>query len=108
MLRLNGCTLSMNAIISPSEEEEEEDGSGHDDAEMEVNFFTLFLAKLLGLHEARDKAVRFRVCQLIAKLMSNAADFHCVVGADLMDSVVERMLQRAHDKVHCPQCVFEI
>jgi len=64
-----------------------------------VNFFTLLLAKLLSLHEARDKAVRFRVCQLVAKMMNYAADTQSIVGPQLMDSVQEVMLQRARDKV---------
>ena len=106
-LCVNAGSLSINSVISPAEEEEgeeeeEESESDHDENEMEVNFFTLLLAKLLGLHEARDKAVRFRVCQLVAKLMGCAADCRCDVGADLMDSVVECMLQRTHDKVDGP------
>ena len=85
-------------VFLPGDEEEEEEVDDEEE-DVEVNFFTLLLAKLLSLHEARDKAVRFRVCQLVAKMMNYAADTQSIVGPQLMDSVQEVMLQRARDKV---------
>ena len=86
--------------------EDEEEGEEDEEEELEVNFFTLLLAKLLSLHGARDKAVRFRVCQLVAKMMNYAADTQSIVGPQLMDSVQEVMLQRAHDKVRQSRTVM--
>eukprot|EP00731_Ephydatia_muelleri_P035210 Em0105g8a len=38
-----------------------------------VDFLNLMVLKLVGYHEAQDKAVRFRVCQIINKMLSLAA-----------------------------------
>ena len=100
--------------------EEEEGGKSHEEEEIEVTFFSLLLDKLLSIHQARDKAVRymytnltyimwslylfclvyrFRVCQLVAKMMSYAADAQTKIGPDRLDRVQEVMMQRLYDKV---------
>jgi hypothetical protein len=42
---------------------------------------------------------RFRVCQLVAKMMSYAADAQTKIGPDRLDRVQEVMMQRLYDKV---------
>ncbi len=42
---------------------------------------------------------RFRVCQIVAKLLSNALDTHCIVSSRRLDKIQEVMLQRLKDKV---------
>ena len=42
--------------------EEEEGGKSEDEeGEMEVTFFSLLIDKLLSIHQARDKAVRYMI-----------------------------------------------
>ena len=62
-----------------------------------VDFLNLMVLKLVGYHEAQDKAVRFRVCQIINKMLSLAAQekVRIVYG----DALLTVMLQRAYDKV---------
>lgn len=42
---------------------------------------------------------RFRVCQLVAKLLDNAAEESCTVGSQRMEKIQRAMLARLHDKV---------
>lgn len=100
-------------------EVEDEDESEIDVEEVENSFFSLLIDKLLTLHKAKDKAVRsvhhfkyrgpfpaycgvlfrFRVCQLVAKLFSNAIDECCIVFPERVDRIQQAMLLRLHDKV---------
>lgn len=50
----------------------------------------------LQVHSARDKAIRFRVCQLITKLL---AVEDTVLEDQQFDAIQECMLQRCYDKV---------
>ena len=52
---------------------------------------------MLDSHDAKDKAVRFRVCQLINKLLNNMGD-DAVIDDDLAERIFESMLIRLHDK----------
>ncbi len=42
---------------------------------------------------------RFRVCQLVARMLICASENDCRVGTDLLDAVQEVMLIRIQDKV---------
>ena len=42
---------------------------------------------------------RFRVCQLVGKLMNYAADAQTSIGPNRLDKVEEVMMQRLYDKV---------
>jgi hypothetical protein len=53
---------------------------------------------LLGLSDAKDKAVRFRVSQLVGRVM-NAMPAEAEVSDELFGAVEERMLRRCRDKV---------
>ena len=75
---------------------------GEEDKQEEVeceSFMDQFLAELLGVHQARDKWVRFRVCQVVCKLLFHASTIACVIDADLLEATKEIMLVRAFDKV---------
>ena len=43
---------------------------------------------------------RFRVCQLVAKLMDDAVDASCILSYHLQVKIKRAMLIRIHDKVN--------
>ena len=88
------------AVSTKAEEKnagDEDEHSSCDENEEAYDFTNLMIAKLTTYHEAKDKAVRFRVCQVINKLLSLAAKEH--VRIILGDELQAVMLQRAYDKV---------
>ncbi|CAH7452693.1 condensin complex subunit 3 [Phodopus roborovskii] len=70
------------------EEEEEKDGGI-------LNYLFTFLLKS---HEANSNAVRFRVCQLINKLLGSMPE-NAQIDDDLFDKINEAMLIRLKDKI---------
>ena len=56
------------------------------------------IAHLLTVCGAKDKAVRFRACQLISRIF-NGLDEEAEVDGDVCDGVLSRMLTRVTDKV---------
>nr|XP_033712783.1 condensin complex subunit 3 isoform X2 [Tursiops truncatus] len=70
------------------DDEEEEDGGI-------LNYLLTFLLKS---HEANSNAVRFRVCQLINKLLGNMPE-NAQIDDDLFDKINEAMLIRLKDKI---------
>lgn len=70
------------------EEEEEEDGGI-------LNYLFTFLLKS---HEANSNGVRFRVCQLINKLLGNMPE-NAQIDDDLFDQINKAMLIRLKDKI---------
>uniref|UniRef100_A0A8D2DBE3 Non-SMC condensin I complex subunit G n=1 Tax=Sciurus vulgaris TaxID=55149 RepID=A0A8D2DBE3_SCIVU len=70
------------------DDEEEEDGGI-------LNFLFTFLLKS---HEANSSAVRFRVCQLINKLLGSMPE-NAQIDDDLFDKINEAMLIRLKDKI---------
>uniref|UniRef100_A0A674DLN1 Non-SMC condensin I complex, subunit G n=1 Tax=Salmo trutta TaxID=8032 RepID=A0A674DLN1_SALTR len=76
------------------EEEEEED----EEEEDENPFLTLLTFGLkIGSHKANSHAVRFRVCQLINKLLGGMAE-NAQIDDDLFDGIHQAMLVRVTDK----------
>ncbi|XP_036776938.1 condensin complex subunit 3 [Manis pentadactyla] len=71
-----------------AEEEEEEDGGI-------LNYLFTFLLKS---HEANSSAVRFRVCQLINKLLGSMPE-NAQIDDDLFDKINKAMLIRLKDKI---------
>ncbi|OWF55102.1 condensin complex subunit 3-like [Mizuhopecten yessoensis] len=53
---------------------------------------------LLQVHSAKDKAVRFRCCQIINKMLSNLGE-NAQIDDDLYDKIYESMLERLRDKM---------
>ncbi|EPY74825.1 hypothetical protein CB1_001888008 [Camelus ferus] len=74
---------------SDMEDDEEEKDGGI------LNFLFTFLLKS---HEANSNAVRFRVCQLINKLLGNMPE-NAQIDDDLFDEINEAMLIRLKDKI---------
>ncbi|KAK7822037.1 hypothetical protein U0070_006586 [Myodes glareolus] len=74
---------------SDQEEEEEEEDGGI------LNYLFTFLLKS---HEANSSAVRFRVCQLINKLLGSMPE-NAQIDDDLFDKINEAMLIRLKDKI---------
>ncbi|XP_045690451.1 condensin complex subunit 3 [Phyllostomus hastatus] len=71
------------------EEEDEEEGGG---------ILDYLFSFLLKSHEANSNAVRFRVCQLINKLLGNMPE-NAQIDDDLFDKIKEAMLIRLKDKI---------
>ncbi|PFX25708.1 condensin complex subunit 3-like [Stylophora pistillata] len=77
----------------------EKDGDRSDGEEDDYSnvFLDSIFTFLLDSHDVKDKAVRFRVCQLINKLLNNMGD-DAVIDDDLAERIFESMLIRLHDK----------
>ena len=73
---------------------QESDGEEDDASNIFLDFIFTFL---LDSYDAKDKAVRFRVCQLINKILNNMDD-DAIIDDDLADRIFESMLTRLHDK----------
>ena len=56
------------------------------------------LRHLVPLHDAANKAVRYRVCQIAAKILK-ACDAESVLDDDLWDAIQTSMTSRARDKI---------
>ncbi|XP_031571204.1 condensin complex subunit 3-like [Actinia tenebrosa] len=71
-----------------------------DDSDSEpTNPFLQFMFKfLLDCHDAKDKGVRFRSCQLINKLLNNMDD-DASIDDDIADGILTSMLKRLKDKI---------
>ncbi|XP_051994084.1 condensin complex subunit 3 [Xyrauchen texanus] len=81
---------SFEMPVNEAEEEEEEE----DDDNEFLNFLFSFL---LESHSANSHAVRFRVCQLVNKLLGSLSE-NAQIDDDLCDRIHEAMLVRVTDK----------
>ena len=61
-------------------------------------FNEAFLGFLLNLHGAKDKAVRFRACQIIAGVL-NGLGADAEVSDELYERMTDVMLERIRDKM---------
>jgi condensin complex subunit 3 len=68
------------------------------DFQFDEVFFNWFLSALLGMSKAKEKAIRFRVCQLVSGLMAGLVE-DAEIGDDMWDDLQKRMLDRVTDKV---------
>ncbi|TNN69357.1 Condensin complex subunit 3 [Liparis tanakae] len=78
----------------PQTEEEEDE---EDDTEDDHPFLSFLFNFLLESHKASSHAVRFRVCQLINKLLGSMAE-NAQIDDDLFDRIHQAMLVRVTDK----------
>uniref|UniRef100_A0A3Q1EQZ3 Non-SMC condensin I complex, subunit G n=1 Tax=Acanthochromis polyacanthus TaxID=80966 RepID=A0A3Q1EQZ3_9TELE len=85
----------------PKTEEEEEQQNEEEEEEEEVEddhpFLSFIFNFLLESHKANSHAVRFRVCQLINKLLGSMAE-NAQIDDDLFDNIHQAMLVRVTDK----------
>uniref|UniRef100_A0A8C4IVP2 Non-SMC condensin I complex, subunit G n=1 Tax=Dicentrarchus labrax TaxID=13489 RepID=A0A8C4IVP2_DICLA len=79
------------------EEDDEEEDEEEDDAEDDHPFLSFIFNFLLESHKASSHAVRFRVCQLINKLLGSMAE-NAQIDDDLFDRIHQAMLVRVTDK----------
>lgn len=75
------------------------DSEGQDEVEEEEEnpFLNFLFSFLLESHNANSHAVRFRVCQLINKLLGSMSE-NALIDDDLFDRIHETMLIRVTDK----------
>ncbi|XP_070777974.1 condensin complex subunit 3 isoform X2 [Enoplosus armatus] len=86
----------------PPKTEEEQQQQQQEDEEEEENeddhpFLSFIFNFLLESHKASSHAVRFRVCQLINKLLGSMAE-NAQIDDDLFDHIHQAMLVRVTDK----------
>lgn len=83
----------------PKTEEEEEEHEEEEEEEDEADhpFLSFIFNFLLESHKANSHAVRFRVCQLINKLLGSMAE-NAQIDDDLFDRIHQAMLVRVTDK----------
>ncbi|CAG5940268.1 unnamed protein product [Menidia menidia] len=83
----------------PKTEEEEQQEEEEEEAEDEDDhpFLSFIFNFLLESHKANSHAVRFRVCQLINKLLGSMAE-NAQIDDDLFDRIHQAMLVRVTDK----------
>ncbi|KAM8772341.1 condensin complex subunit 3 [Acanthopagrus schlegelii] len=82
------------------EEEKQENGEEEDEEDDEEDdhpFLSFIFNFLLEFHKANSHAVRFRVCQLINKLLGSMAE-NAQIDDDLFDRIHQAMLVRVTDK----------
>ncbi|KAJ4455614.1 putative Condensin complex subunit 3 [Paratrimastix pyriformis] len=73
------------------------------DQPKDAEFLVFFLGYLIALANAADKAVRFRVCQLVGEIMSRLPeDFE--MSDELVESITEMGLLRLKDKIPAIRC----
>ncbi|XP_061100409.1 condensin complex subunit 3 isoform X1 [Conger conger] len=83
---------SFDVPVSNEEEEDEED-----EEEVENPFLSFLFNFLLESHNANSHAVRFRVCQLINRVLGGLAE-NAQIDDDLFEQIHETMLVRVTDK----------
>lgn len=90
--------VSMYAT-NPKREKPEANSSGFDDSMSEPMdpFLLKVFMFLVKYHNARDKAVRYRCCQLINKLLSQLGD-EASIDETLSDHIYQCMMIRMRDK----------
>lgn len=69
-----------------------------EDEAFDEAFMQSLCMRLLRLAHAKDKAVRFRVAQLVCRMLNSMAE-DAEVSDDLFEAVEEAMLSRCRDKV---------
>ncbi|CAK6972201.1 condensin complex subunit 3 [Scomber scombrus] len=81
----------------PKTEEEEQQQEEEEEEEEDHPFLSFIFNFLLESHKASSHAVRFRVCQLINKLLGSMAE-NAQIDDDLFDRIHQAMLVRVTDK----------
>ncbi|XP_035021313.2 condensin complex subunit 3 isoform X1 [Hippoglossus stenolepis] len=79
------------------EEQQQEDEEEDEEDEEDHPFLSFIFNFLLESHKASSHAVRFRVCQLINKLLGSMAE-NAQIDDDLFDHIHQAMLIRVTDK----------
>ncbi|XP_068178077.1 condensin complex subunit 3 isoform X2 [Antennarius striatus] len=88
---------SFQSSPRPEEDEQPEGEEEDEEAEDDHPFLSFIFNFLLESHKASSHAVRFRVCQLINKLLGSMAE-NAQIDDDLFDHIHQAMLVRVTDK----------
>ncbi|XP_071521422.1 condensin complex subunit 3 [Panulirus ornatus] len=80
------------------EQKDELEGREEEEEEEADPFLVNLIQFLLNNHEACNRAVRFRVCQLINKILNHMGE-EAVIDDDLYNNIYDTMLHRLQDKV---------
>jgi condensin complex subunit 3 len=81
-----------NASYAENSDDEE---NGNSDKN---SFLSDVLNFLLDVHDARDKAVRYRACQLVSKIFRNMHE-EATINEQLADKILTSMMTRLCDKI---------
>lgn len=93
-----GSSLSLNSsYFAPTPTSQESSASETENA-AGTSLLNATLKHLLSICHAKDKAVRFRACQAVSKLL-NALDEEAEVDDDMWELLQETMLRRMTDKI---------
>ena len=87
------CQTEENNVSYAESSDDEENGNI-----VNNSFLAGILNFLLDVHDARDKAVRYRACQLISKIFQNM-DEEASINEQLADRIMTSMMTRLCDKV---------
>ncbi|KAG7157088.1 Condensin complex subunit 3-like, partial [Homarus americanus] len=79
-------------------EDRDQDDENDNEEEEADPFLVHLILFLLDNHEANSQAVRYRVCQLINKLLNHMGE-EAVIDDDLYNNIYDTMLHRLQDKV---------
>ncbi|XP_045585282.2 condensin complex subunit 3 isoform X1 [Procambarus clarkii] len=99
-------TLNFVAKFATTRKEEKETSDEQEDKEQEQDeeeeeadpFLVNLIQYLLKNHEANSQAVRYRVCQLINKILNYMGE-EAVIDDELYNNIYDTMLHRLQDKV---------
>lgn len=89
-----------------AEDEEEESStsdSEEDDECNQHNFLHILIANLMNFLEAKDKAVRFRTCQIFSKIFSymfSDSAHQIKLSSTLSNALADLLLERLKDRFH--------
>ena len=82
-------------------EDEDESSSDEETEENKIldNFAHLLLMRLMGFSQAKDKAVRFRITQVVAKVLNYARDDPSIrIHSSILDDTLEALLVFLYDR----------
>ncbi len=92
-------TLQVLFIFQQNNVSYAEDSDDEENGDVVNNsFLTNILNFLLDVHDARDKAIRYRACQLINKIFQNL-DEEATINEQLADKILTAMMTRLCDKM---------
>lgn len=80
------------------EEKAKDDEEEEEEPEEADPFLVKLIQFLLNNHEANSQAVRFRVCQLINKILNHMGE-EAVIDDELYSNIYDTMLHRLQDKI---------
>ena len=83
-------------LSDDSDEDEDSDSPGN-------IFLSAILTFLLKVHNSRDKAVRYRACQLISKIFENMGE-DATINEEIAETILTTMLERVCDKIPVVRC----